>query len=244
MTGTPHPPVPSKEDWSDWPFTAVQGPVHRLIPSQFPPIATLDAALDASDLAAYFELDALTNDALTARRGKIPDNAVPFGQPLLSVVLGSFLHGADSRFTTAELGGWYAAARLETAVAEVGHHALAKLAIDGDAPSRRLIYREYISEIGGEQIDLSGAGERAGPLLVPGSYAQSQAFGARAQACALDCPPPAGIVYPSVRDPLPGQIAVVALTPRAVLRPRQAGHFRLTLTLPDRIEVETLRSVP
>src|SRR5690606_3789354 len=97
----------------------------RLIPSRFPPIGLFDTVATAGDLAAVMELAGWTNDRLVAERiERLPRHEWVYGRANASVVMAAFLHVAPGgmRFNAPELGGWYAAADIRTAAAEVGHH--------------------------------------------------------------------------------------------------------------------------
>src|SRR3546814_1160956 len=71
------------------------------------------------------ELSGWTNDREVADRiARLPENQWVYGRPNSSVIMASFLHVAPDgmRFNRAELGAWYAAKAVETAIAEVAHH--------------------------------------------------------------------------------------------------------------------------
>ena len=105
--------------------TSAPQPTYRLIPSRFPPIGLFDTVATAADLPAVMELVGWTNDRLVVERlNRLPQSAWVFGRPNSSVIMASFLHVAPGgmRFNAGELGAWYAAAAIRTAVAEVGHH--------------------------------------------------------------------------------------------------------------------------
>ena len=100
-------------------------PTYRLIPSQFPPIGLFDTVATPADLSAVMELVGWTNDRLVASRiARLPQQEWVYGRPNASIVMAAFLHVSPTgtRFNSPDLGAWYAASEIETAVAEVGHH--------------------------------------------------------------------------------------------------------------------------
>ena len=63
-------------------------PVHRLIPSQFPPITLFDTVATAADLKPVMELAGWTNDRLVAERIKrLPQNEWVYGRSNSSIVM-------------------------------------------------------------------------------------------------------------------------------------------------------------
>ncbi len=120
-------------------------PTFRLIPSRFPPIGLFDTVATAADLAAVMDLEGWTNDRLVAERvARLPRDEWVFGRPNASVVMAAFLHVAPGgmRFNGPDLGAWYAAASLTTAVVEVGHH-LRREAVATAKSSLSRQYRTY-----------------------------------------------------------------------------------------------------
>ncbi len=213
-------------------------PTHRLIPSQFPPIGLFDTVATAADLEAVMELAGWTNDRLVADRiNRLPREEWVYGRPNASIVMAAFLHVAPggTRFTTAELGAWYAADGLVTAVAEVAHHLRRETAARGLRQARRC-YREYRAALEGEYLDIRDERSARATLYHPASYAASQAFGERVRASGGP-----GILYDSVR--CAGGQSVVAFRPRMIVEVTQAGHFEVSVQATEpRIEVRTLHA--
>ena len=94
-------------------------PSHRLIPSRFPPIGLFDTVATMADAEAVMELAGWTNDRLVRQRlARLPQSEWVFGRANSSIVMAAFLHAAPDglRFNGPDLGAWYAAATLTTAV--------------------------------------------------------------------------------------------------------------------------------
>lgn len=201
-------------------------PSYRLIPSRFPPIGLFDTVATAADLEPVMELAGWTNDRLVRERvTRLPQEEWVFGRPNASIVMAAFLHAAPggSRFNGPELGAWYAAAALPTAVAEVGHHlrreALAR-GLDGMART----FRTYFARLAGAYVDIRGS---EATLHALDDYAPGQAYGEKLRAEGED-----GLLYDSVRHR--GGTNACAYRPSKVLDVVQADHFEITVTVADR----------
>ncbi|BCM81880.1 hypothetical protein mvi_03410 [Methylobacterium indicum] len=200
-------------------------PTYRLIPSRFPPIGLFDTVATAADLAPVMELAGWTNDRLVAERlARLPEAEWVYGRANASIVMASFLHVAPGgmRFNGADLGAWYAAASLRTAVAEVGHHLRREAAATG-LPELTRTYRTYTARLDGRFRDLRG---RAGPdlpgLLDPQDYAASQRFGEAVRAAGGH-----GLLYDSLRHA--GGTNAVAYRTRSILDVTQGDHYAVTV---------------
>jgi hypothetical protein len=211
-------------------------PAYRLIPSRFPPIGVFDTVATPADLAAVMELVGWTNDRLVAHRiARLPESDWVYGRPNSSIVMAAFLHVAPGgmRFNGPELGAWYAAAAITTAVAEVGHH-LRREAVDRQVPGTERIYRVYSATLEGDYVDIRDLERERPELYASASYAQSQAFGEEVRARGE-----AGILYSSVRHT--GGTNIAAYRPRNILDILQADHFRITVEAASkRIDVTRL----
>jgi len=208
---------------------------HRLIPSRFPPVDLFETVASADDLEAVLELTGWTNDRLVAERiARLPREEWVFGRPNASVVMAAFLHAAPSggRFSGPDLGAWYAAARIETSIAEVAHHLRREGFARGVVEQQRQ-FRNYRAQLDGDSFeDIRGQSDAA--LYAPDSYAASQAFGEGMRASGSD-----GIVYDSLRHV--GGIAICAYRPSKVANVVQAEHLAITVRTDNaRIVVERL----
>lgn len=158
---------------------AIPEPTRRLIPSQYPPISAFDSVTQPDDLEAVMELEGWTNDRLVQERvARLPRDQWVYGVANASVVMAAFLHAAPAggRFNSGELGAWYGAWTLKTALAEVAHH-LRREAVYRRRPEMRLTYRLYTARLVGDFLDIRGQGTARPDLYAPGDYRSSQAFG-------------------------------------------------------------------
>lgn len=206
-------------------MTRAPHPSYRLIPSQFPPIGLFDTVSTAADLEAVMELAGWTNDRLVRERvRRLPESEWVFGRANASIVMAAFLHVAPGggRFNGPDLGAWYAAAALTTAVAEVAHH-LRREAFARAVPGMERTYRCYTARLDGDFEDVRGRPD----LHAPDSYGQSQQFGEALRANGGD-----GVVFDSVRHR--GGVNVAAFRPHKVADVVQAEHFRIAVAAGDR----------
>ncbi|OYX04181.1 MAG: hypothetical protein B7Z15_17795 [Rhizobiales bacterium 32-66-8] len=197
-------------------------PAHRLIPSQFPPLGLFDTVARAADLAAVMDLAGWTNDRLVAERvARLPRSEWVFGRANASIVMAAFLHAppAGARFSGPDLGAWYAAARIETAIAEVAHH-LRREAFARRLPGASRRFRAYGCRLAGAYRDIRGVDDAG---LYDGiSYAESQIFGEGLRAAGAD-----GLIYDSLRHR--GGVAICAYRPSKVLDVVQAEHVDIAV---------------
>ena len=217
-------------------YAPAPGPTHRLIPSQFPPIGLFDTVATAADLKPVMDLAGWTNDRLvTERINRLPQDEWVFGRPNSSIIMAAFLHVVPGgmRFNRAELGAWYAAAALPTAVAEVAHH-LRRETVARGIPGSRRKYRQYISALEGSYLDIRGQRAARTDVYDPQSYAASQPLGETVRASGRG-----GILYDSLR--YAGGINVVAHRPRNIINVTQANHFEISVQVAvNRVEVRKL----
>ena len=218
------------------PLVAAPRPAYRLVPSRFPPIGLFDSVATAADAVSVMELVGWTNDRLVAERvRRLPRAEWVYGRPNASVVMAAFLHVAPKgmRFNSPELGAWYAASEIATAVAEVAHH-LRREAVARSVKTMRRAYRSYVSTLLGDHVDIRGAAARRPDLYAPDSYDAAQRFGEAVRAGAG-----AGIVYDSLRRR--GGCNLVAYRPANIVDVVQAEHFDVAVEAASRtIEVRRL----
>lgn len=195
-------------------------PSHRLIPSRFPPIGLFDTVARAADLEAVMELAGWTNDRLVVERmRRLPQHEWVFGRPNASIVMAAFLHAAPdgSRFNGPELGAWYAAASVHTAIVEVAHH-LRREAAARRLPELSRTYRGYTARLAGRFRDIRGRQRDLPEVYASDDYAAGQRFGEALRTAGTD-----GIVYDSVRHR--GGVNACAYRPSKVQEVTQAAHF-------------------
>jgi hypothetical protein len=164
-----------------------------------------------------------TNDRLVAERvARLPRSEWAFGRPNASIVMAAFLHAPHNgaRFSGPDLGAWYAAARIETGIAEVAHH-LRREAFARRLPAANRRYRAYTCRLLGRYRDIRGATDAA--LYDRTSYAGSQAFGEGLRAAGED-----GIIYDSLRHR--DGVAICVYRPSKVVDVVQAEHFDIAVT--------------
>lgn len=216
-------------------FARIAQRTHRLIPSRFPPIAAFEDVVSAEDAAAVMELEGWTNDRLVLERlNRLPRDQWLFGEPNASVVMASFLHAAPdgNQFNGPELGAWYAAFALPTAIAEVAHH-LRREAVFTRRPEMRLQYRQYLSTLRGDFVDIRGLQSTRTELYHPAEYQTSQRFGEKVRTDGKS-----GIVYDSVRHRQGTN--VVAYIPNEIFDVTMGAHFELIVPLSGKIIARTL----
>ena len=168
-------------------------------------------------------LEQLTNPRVRDEIGEI--SLVPKGErisgPGASYVMASFTHinRRGSRFSDGTFGVYYAAAELETAIAETVHHFEAFARDSGD-PVRMEDMRVLVGMVGEDFEDVAALTKpRRTRVLDPDNYAASQAY-----AHTLRNAGAMGVVYPSVRR-VTGT-CVGAFRPRAVGIPQQERHLK------------------
>jgi hypothetical protein len=198
-----------KSSFGDDPLAPSPRPVHRLIPSQFPPIGLFDTVATAADLLAVMDLVGWTNDRLVADRiDRLPQNEWIYGVQNASIVMAAFLHVAPGgmRFNGPDLGAWYAADDIRTAAAEVGHH-LRREAVARSVATMTRTYRAYTATLLGDYLDIRGQRAKHPDVYASDRYDASQKFGEEVRASGG-----AGILYDSLRRQT--GINVVAHRPR------------------------------
>ena len=177
-------------------YANAPAPAHRLIPSRFPPIGLFDTVATAADLNAVMELVGWTNDRLVAHRiARLPQDEWVYGRPNSSIVMAAFLHVAPGgmRFNSGDLGAWYAAAALTTAIAEVAHHLRREAVARGISGIERT-FRAYTCTLAGSYLDIRSQQAIRADIYAPDSYVASQALGEAIRAAGG-----AGIIYDSLR---------------------------------------------
>jgi hypothetical protein len=143
--------------------------------------------------------------------------------------MAAFLHAppAGTRFTSGDLGAWYASLAERTAIAEVGHH-LRREARNTRLPSLTMPYRTYAAHLDGAYDDIRRMRRGRLELYAPDSYAASQAYGESVRAAGGD-----GIVYGSIRHA--GGTNVVALRPKNVRDVVMGAQYELIAPVSGKI---------
>jgi len=202
----------------DWPQA------WRIIASRYPPINLFERLTpDTAVWDALIALEQLTNPRARDEVGDIalvpPDERI--SGPGASYVLAAFTHvnPKGSRFSDGSFGVYYAAAALETAIAETAFHfeAFARESAD---PPRSEDFRVLVGAVSTAFDDVTGlpSAQQRG-ILAPNSYAASQAYAKEIRASGAN-----GVAYPSVRHA--GGQCIGAFRPRVVGIPHQERHLK------------------
>ncbi len=197
-------------------------PCYRVISSRFPPIALFERVAHAEDWDALYWLESLTNPRLRDEVGEIelvPAEDRVFG-PGATVIMAAFTHlnPEGSRFADSTFGAFYAAASLETSIAETRFHREAFLRATHESPME-LDMRTYLCDVSSSFHDIRGKREEMADLYDPDSYVASQKF-----ARALKLAGSNGIAYESVRHA--GGECLAVYRPRLIQNCRQGTHLR------------------
>jgi len=196
----------------------------RVIASRYPPIHLFERlTADTAVWDALVALEQLTNPRVRDEVGDIalvpPEERL--SGPGASYVMAAFTHvnPKGSRFSDGSFGVYYAAAALETAIAETVFHFEA-FARDSADPPRSEDMRVLVGGVAEafEDVATLPAVQRAA-ILAPETYAASQAYARQIRAAGAN-----GVAYPSVRH-ADGQ-CIGAFRPRAVGVPHQERHLK------------------
>jgi hypothetical protein len=196
----------------------------RIIATRYPPIDLFErVSPNPAVWDALIELEQLTNPRVRDQVGEI--SLVPaerrISGPNASWVMASFTHvnPKGSRFSDGSYGVYYAADRLETAIAETAHH-FASFARDSNDPLRREDMRVLVGSVSCvfHDVETLPQTERA-LVLDPGSYAESRILARNLRDSGSN-----GLVYPSVRHA--GGRCIAAFWPDTVGVPHQERHLQ------------------
>jgi RES domain len=197
-------------------------PCFRVISSRFPPIHLFERVAAAEDWEALYWLESLTNPRLRDEVGEIelvpPEDRV-FG-PGASIIMAPFTHlnPDGSRFADHTFGAFYAAATLDTSVAETRYHREAFLRATRQSPIE-IDMRTYLCDVAATFHDIRGKKEQMADIYDPDSYAASQQLARVLKRMGSN-----GVVYDSVRHAAGQCLAVYK--PRLIQNCRQGTHLR------------------
>ena len=198
-------------------------PSWRLVSSRFPPVTLFDRVADAQDLDIVMEIEGLTNDRLREEAGDIalvPEEDRIYG-PGTTPIMAAFTHlnAQGSRFTDGSYGVYYAAKKIETAVAETRFHRARFLAATREPPIE-IDMRSYASDIDAKFHNIVGLQAELPDIYdtEPANYGPAQAFAKTLRDAGSN-----GITYSSVRDP--GGECVAAFRPRLMKPVVQGKHY-------------------
>jgi RES domain-containing protein len=196
----------------------------RIISARYPPIDLFERLTgDPAVWEALIALEQLTNPRIRQEVGKV--SLVPPHERVsgagASYVMASFTHlnPLGSRFSNGTYGIYYAASKIETAIAETVYHfeAFARAAHD---PVRTEATSVLVGAIDAEFENVGALLEpRRSQVLDPTSYEASQAFAKELKAVGSN-----GVIYPSVRRQ--GGECIGAFRPNAVSIPHQERQLQ------------------
>jgi hypothetical protein len=197
-------------------------PCFRVISSRFPPIHLFERVSSPEDWEALYWLESLTNPRLRDEVGEIelvPREDRVFG-PGTSVVMAAFTHlnPDGSRFADNTFGAFYAAASLDTSIAETRYHREVFLRATREPPIE-LDMRTYLCDVNATFHDIRGQRDLMSDIYDPDSYVASQKLARSLKRAGSN-----GVVYDSVRH-ASGQCLAV-YRPRLVQNCRQGTHLR------------------
>jgi hypothetical protein len=196
-------------------------PCYRIIPSRFPPIDLFERIAPPQDWEALVALESLTNDRIRQEVGDI--SLVPIEDrisgPGASVVMAAFTHlnASGSRFADATFGAYYAAADVETAIAETKFHREEFLRATKEAPIS-IEMRVYLADMAADLHDIRGRQSDMADIYRGDDYGASQALARH-----LRREGSFGIVYDSVRRE--GGECVILFRPKMLSNVRQGAHL-------------------
>ena len=197
-------------------------PCFRVISSRFPPIHLFERVSSAEDWEALYWLESLTNPRLRDEVGEIelvPQEDRVFG-PGTSVVMAAFTHinPAGSRFADSTFGAFYAAASLDTSIAETRYHREIFLRATHEKPLE-VDMRTYLCDVSASFHDIRGKRDRMPDIYDPDSYVASQKLARGLKRAGSN-----GVVFDSVRHP--GGQCLAIYRPRLIQNCRQGTHLR------------------
>jgi RES domain-containing protein len=204
------------------PTSRVAATTHRLIASRYPTVGIFDTVASPDDVAALFELEGWTSDRLSAELGRldlVPRDEWVAGVPGATIIMAAFCYPSEdgSRFTDGEVGAWYCALDLDTAIAETVHHHTRRLLKAGMLRAR-VQMRQLVASVDALFHDIRGQAQTRAAIYDPNSYATAQAFGSKLRAGGSN-----GIVYDSVRRA--GGECLVIFRPKLLPAALQGDHF-------------------
>jgi RES domain-containing protein len=197
---------------------------HRLIASRWPTIGVFDGLVSPEDAEAAMELEMLTN-ARHRAESRLPKEPLVFGQPGASMINAAFIHTDErgGRFHGPELGAWYCAFSIETAIRETVHHHSRRLACSAAGFYQTIQMRELIARPNAAFHDIRGRKGELATLYDPDDYTASQAFGRSLRAAGSK-----GIVYDSVRHD--GGTCLAVFDPWLIPPVHQGDHYQYVWT--------------
>jgi len=196
---------------------------YRLMPSKFPPIALFEDVANHQDFEVLFSIQAITNPRLRQEVGNlncVPPEERPYGIRGCSYALGPFVHlnPYGSRFSRGQFGVYYAAADVQTAIAETRYHQEKYFSLIEGLKYDRLSMRCLKTLFTAELHDISVQQYRQSEWYDPDNYHSSQQLGDQLKKINSQ-----GIAYDSVRSP--GNLCFGLFSPKYIVDVIQAAHY-------------------
>ena len=195
---------------------------YRLVNSKYPPIHIFDDVADQADFDALFAVQALTNPRLQQQLGqlnRVPEEQRPWGIPGCNYALGPFVHinPAGSRFSNGNVGIYYCADHINTAIAETRYHQERYFQNVEGLKYDRIVMCGLKTLFSAELVDISPASQHP-DWHASDDYGPAQELGA-----ALRERQETGLQYESVRAA--GQYCYALLTPGAITSVIPTSHY-------------------
>jgi len=207
----------------------VDGKIHRVINSCWPPIGLFDDLCDdEQELRVLFNLEMLTNARLmpaVSRLAHIPDGDILTGSTAHQA-MAAFVHCHDQggRFNDDRLGAWYGALSVQTAIKETCYHLTRRLAQSADGFPQTMQMRQLVTTTSTQVFDISNKQSQYPELYQPNDYSQSQAWANNIR-WPFSNQAIEGVQYSSVRHQ--GGTNICLFKPDAINRPiTQGKHYQ------------------
>lgn len=171
---------------------------YRLIPSKFPPIYLFEDVADTEDFEALYAVQNLTNPRIQDEIGNIklvPEGERLFGIPHCSYVMAAFTHvnPDGSRFSNGDYGIYYAAEKIETAIAETVYRQQKFLKYTHEPP-QDLDMRSLVATFSAALFDIREKEYLSTPFYDKVNLGDAQSLGYKVKQTKGD-----GVTYNSVR---------------------------------------------
>jgi RES domain-containing protein len=210
--------VPS--DPARYPGTSCHWPdAARILPAQYPEQTIWSALVEEENLPGALALLKRVDPAIYADLGSLDRLAdlEPMHGAGSGWVMPAFAWGGPGRFNSTAFSSFYAAEKVETAIAETVYHQ-ARALRDENADPIDIQMRALRADIhASDFVDLTGV-PGSDPLYHPTDYTASQAFGADARAANRN-----GILFTSVRRP--GFSCMAVFQPSQIRLCEDAGTY-------------------
>jgi RES domain-containing protein len=196
-----------------WPGAA------RILPAQYSEQTIWSALVEEEDLPGALALLRRVDPSMFADLGSLDRlaNLEPMHGAGAGWVMPAFTWGGPGRFNSTTFIAFYAAEKIETAIAETVYHQ-ARALRDENADPIDIQMRALRADIhASDFVDLTGVPD-SDPLYHPTDYTASQAFGADARAADRN-----GILFTSVRRP--GYSCMAVFQPSQIRRCEDAGTY-------------------